>query len=244
MRKTDLIRGFDAVVEALIAGQALSKILVRKDASLDSLAEIRKLSRRTEIPIQVVPGEKLDRMTPGKTFDVIALKSAVNYYRIEDVLPMIYEKGEVPLFLALDGVTDVRNVGAIARTAFGAGVHALIIPATGTAPLGSDAHVASSGMLSKITVCRHPSIHGAVSYLQLNGIKVCCADSKASVAITDVDLKVPVCIVVGDEELGVSAAILKKAEELVKLPIAAQLDSYNVSVAVGMLLYEVMRQRS
>lgn len=237
-----MLRGFQAVVAAMAGGKPLSKILVAKGTPLDDIEEMKRAARNLRVPIQMVPVEKLDRITRGHG-GVVGLLSAVNYYRIEDVLPMIYERGEVPLFLALDGVTDVRNVGAIARTAFGAGVHALVIPEKGTAPMGRDAEEASSGTLSKVTVCRHESIHGAVSYLQLNGIKVCCADSKAKTPIADVDLGVPTCLVVGDEEKGASAAILKKADELVKLPISTELDSYNVSVAVGMLLYEVMRQR-
>lgn len=238
------VYGLRNVLAALAEGKPVSKILIAKDLTLDQVAELKPAARQARVPIQMVPPEKLDRLARGKHEGVVAFLSAVSYYRIEDVLPMIYERGEVPLFLALDGVTDVRNVGAIARTVFGSGVHALIIPEKGTAPLGLDAEIASSGTLSRITVCRQESIHGAITYLQLNGIKVCCADSRAKVLVEDVDLTDPVCLVVGDEDKGVSPAILKKADELIKLPISDALDSYNVSVASGMLLYEVMRQRS
>jgi 23S rRNA (guanosine2251-2'-O)-methyltransferase len=244
MKNREVIAGIDNVISALRDGKPLSKILIRKGLSLDVISDLRSLSKQFGIPMQIVPDQKLDKLARGKHQGVAALASIVSYYRLEDVLPMIYERGEVPLFLALDGVTDVRNVGAIARTAFGAGVHGLIVPPTGTAPLGADAEVASAGTLSKVTVCRQPSIHGAVSYLQLNGIKVCCAHSKGKRAAHEVDLTHPACLVVGDEETGVSAAVLKKADELIRLPISAELDSYNVSVAVGMLLYEVMRQRN
>ena len=243
MRSGRFIISFEAIARALSEGKAISKILIQKGLPLDVIADIKTLSKRADVPIQMVPVEKLDRLARGKHQGVIAIRSAVNYYRLESVLPMVYERGEVPLFLALDGVTDVRNVGAIARTVFGAGVHAMIIPSTGTAPLGDDAQTASSGTLSKITVCRHPSIHGAVSYLHLNGIKICSADSSGTVMASEVDFRDPVCLVIGDEEEGVSKAVKSKSDQVIRLPISRELDSYNVSVAVGMLLYEVMRQR-
>jgi 23S rRNA (guanosine2251-2'-O)-methyltransferase len=237
------ITGFHNVEQALLDAESLIKIIVSKGLSPDMLERLRFLTRSSRIPIQVVPNEKLDKLARGKHQGVVGIPAVVRYYRIEDVIPMIYERGETPLLMALDGVTDVRNIGAIARTAYGTGVHALIVPEKGTAPLGKDADEASAHTLGKVTVCRHQSIHGAISYLQLNGIQVYSSDAQADKLVSDLDLKAPLCLVIGDEEVGVSSSVARKADERVRLPISPGLDSYNVSVAAGMLLYEVVRQR-
>lgn len=244
MKRKRLIYGRSPVLGAIQSGESIDKVLVQKGQDLDFIKELRDLCKPGGVPIQMVPDYKLNKLVRKEHEGVIAIPAATKYYRIEDVLPMIYERGETPLLLALDGVTDVRNVGAIVRTAWGAGVHALIVPDSETAQLGEDAMRASAGTLASLTVCRHQSIHGAVKYLTLNGVKTLCASSKAEAALSNQDLKDPVCLVLGDEDRGVSKPVERICDTVVRLPILNHLDSYNVSVAAGMMLYEVMQQRA
>ncbi len=167
----------------------------------------------------------------------------VTYYKLEDVLPAIYEKSEVPLFLLLDGVTDVRNFGAIARSAEICGVHALVVPKKGSAQINSESLKTSAGALSKLMVCRENSLTTAIEILRLSGVHVVASDLQADKMVYELDLTNPLAIVIGSEGKGVSSAVLQKVDQQFIIPQKGTTDSFNVSVATGIILYEVMRQR-
>lgn len=241
--KSRWIYGRKPVIEALEEAADLEKILLARGASGEAVQHITRLARMHGIPIQHVPTEKLNREVKGNHQGVLAMQSAVHYYQIEDVLPTIYEKGEVPLILLLDQITDVRNIGAIARTAYGAGAHALVVPDKGSAPMHGDAMKASAGALEHLAVCRHQQLDKVIRTLQTNGLLVVGMDGRGDKQLKDLDLTQPVAIVMGSEEQGMGNETLRTVDHLAVLPMFNQFDSYNVSVAAGMALYEVMRQR-
>jgi 23S rRNA (guanosine2251-2'-O)-methyltransferase len=201
-----------------------------------------KLAQQNEIPVQFVPIEKLNQFGSAHQ-GIAAVVSPISFYKTEDILSQVYERGEDPLFIVCDGITDVRNFGAIARTAHAAGVHAIIIPQTETASINAEAVKASAGALLKIPVCREKNLVQAVKNLKLNGIHILVAEAVGSKFIFEADLKIPSAIILGSEGEGVSKEFLKLADELVKIPMMNDFNSYNVSVAAGMILYEVMKQR-
>ncbi len=192
---------------------------------------------------QQVPVEKLNRIASGNHQGVVAYLSNVTYSKIEDIVPDIYSKGEVPLLLMLDRVTDVRNFGAIARTALCSGVHAIIIPSRGSAQITGDAIKTSAGALHTIPVCRENNLKSTLDFLIESGLQVFACTEKTDKYIFDCDFTSPAVIIMGSEENGISAEYLRKATEKVKIPISGQIGSFNVSVAAGMILYETMRQR-
>jgi 23S rRNA (guanosine2251-2'-O)-methyltransferase len=173
----------------------------------------------------------------------VALISRVHYQELQDVISWVVDRGEVPLFLILDGITDVRNIGGIARTAYCTGVHAIIIPEKGVGALNEDAVLTSAGALEKIAVCRVNSLMKAVDTLHMNGIVVMASEMSAAKNILDMDFNQPVAIIMGGEEKGIHPPLMKISDEKFKIPMAGNFESLNVSVATGMILYEVMRQR-
>jgi 23S rRNA (guanosine2251-2'-O)-methyltransferase len=193
--------------------------------------------------LQVVPKERLNRFTKSNHQGVIGFISLITYQSLENVLPAIYENSETPLLLILDGVTDVRNFGAIARTAEIAGVHAIIVPKKGAALINSDAIKTSAGALTKIAVCRETSLFTVVEFLQNSGVQVFASDLQAEKMSYKLDFTVPTALIIGSEDLGVQEGLLKRADETFIIPQVGTTDSYNVSVATGMMLYEVIRQR-
>lgn len=242
-KSKNIIFGRHPVVDAIQSGTPIDKLLFQQGIRGEFEKQVRQLSKRFNIPVQVVPKEKLNRVIRGNHQGIIGFLSPITYYKIEDVLPMIYEKSETPLLLLLDGVTDVRNFGAIARTAECSGAHALIIPKKGSAQINADALKTSAGALTKIPVCRESSLVAAIDYLQLSGIQVLASDLKANQPIFEIDMSLPTALVIGSEGEGVSSSILRKASETFIIPQKGTTDSFNVSVATGMMLYEVMRQR-
>jgi 23S rRNA (guanosine2251-2'-O)-methyltransferase len=241
--KKNIIAGRNPVIEALKNQQQLDKILLFKNSSGEVINEIRQLAKELNVPVQYVPNEKLNSITNVQHQGVVAFKTSVAYQSLQDVINWVNDKGEVPLFLILDGVTDVRNIGAIARSAVCCGAQTIIIPDKGVGALNEDAVKASAGALEQINICRVNSLMKAVDELHLNGIKVFASEMTAKSKVFELDLKEPCVIVMGGEEKGVVPALMKICDGIFKIPMAGSFESLNVSVATGMILYEAMKQR-
>lgn len=243
IKKSSIIIGRQPLVEALQSGKAIDKILLQKNANGEVVQQIRALSREHNIPIQLVPVEKLNGLTKANHQGVIAFVALVQYLELQQVIDHVVSNGDVPLFLMLDGVTDVRNIGAIARTAVCCGAQAIIIPDKGVGALNEEAMKSSAGALEKIHICRVNSLLKAVDDLHLNGIAVYTSEMRADKNVYNLDFSVPCCVIMGDEGRGVQPYLAKAADAFFKIPMAAKFDSLNVSVATGMILYEGMKQR-
>lgn len=243
MKENELIFGTRAVIEAVQADKEIDKILVRRDMKNELSKELLDVLRGRDISIQRVPPERLDRITRKNHQGVIAFISSVTYQRLEDIIPFLYEQGKNPFIVLLDGVTDVRNFGAIARTCECAGVDAVVIPSRGSVTVNADAIKTSAGALHTLPVCKERSINEAIRFLQASGVKVFVATEKATELYTTVSYDGPVAIVVGAEDTGVSNENLRIADHMVKIPQFGTIGSLNVSVASSILIYEVVRQR-
>jgi 23S rRNA (guanosine2251-2'-O)-methyltransferase len=243
MKKSQLIIGRQPLMEAIRAGRAVDKILLQRNTAGESIAEIRQLAREYNIPVQVVPVEKLDSLSRANHQGVIAFAGLVQYLDLQQVIDHVVGAGGTPLFIMLDGVTDVRNIGAIARSALCCGAQALVIPDKGTGALNEEAMKSSAGALEKIHVCRVGSLLKAVDSLHLNGIKVFTSEMNAPKKVFELPLAEPCCIVMGSEDKGVQPYIHKAADEHFTIPMAGDFDSFNVSVAAGIILYEAMKHR-
>lgn len=239
----NMIFGRHPIEESLESGSSIEKIFIQKGLQSELLGKIRELATQQNIPLSYVPVEKLNRLTRSRHQGIIAILSAVNYYRLEDIIPSIYENGEIPLIVVLDGISDVRNMGAIARTAWCSGVHALVVGGHNTAPMSPDSVKASAGALNHLPVCRHQHMGEVLDILFANGIKVIAAHGEGTESPADVDFTGPGAIVLGDEAEGISEQVIRKADNLIRIPMKRDFDSLNVSVAAGMLLYEAMKQR-
>lgn len=238
-----MIFGIRAIIEAIESGKEIESLFIQRGISGGLVVELRKILKERDIPFQQVPIEKLNRITRKNHQGVIAIISPITYQNIEDIVPMVYEKGETPLFLMLDGITDVRNFGAIARTAECAGVHAIIVPKKGAAEVNPDAIKTSAGALFKIPVCRHDSLAKVASFLIESGIQLVAATEKTTDSIYDVDYTLPTCIVLGAEDKGVSNDLIRISDSLAKIPMSGEIASLNVSVSAGVVVYEAVRQR-
>ena len=230
------------LLEALEAGREIDKILLKRGLRSDEVSRIMALARERIIPLQRVPEERLSRLTRGQHQGVIAFVSEIEYTSLEQLIPMIDEQGRSPFVVLLDGLTDVRNFGAIARTAECAGVDALIIPERGSVSVTADAIKTSAGALHRLPVCRVSSIASAVALLQQSGLQVVAASEKASDLYTETDLRLPLGLVLGAEDHGVSTDVLRMVDHIVRIPQVGAIGSLNVSVAAGILIYEVVRQ--
>lgn len=239
----DMIFGIRAVLEAIQAGKEIDKILLRRDMTSELSRELFAALNGLEVPVQKVPIEKLNRITMKNHQGVIAFISPVAYQRIEDIIPAIYEAGRLPFIVVLDGVTDVRNFGAIARTCECAGVDAIVVPLRGGSALNGDAVKTSAGALMKIPVCRENNLTTALKFIASSGIKVIAASEKATQNYTEVSMTEPLAIVMGSEDEGVSPDNLRLCDQMVRIPLLGTIDSLNVSVAAGVLMYEAVRQR-
>lgn len=239
----NLVFGRQPIIELLESDQTVDKIYLLHTAQGDVIPAIKRKAAEKEIPIQYVPVEKLNALTGGNHQGIIAFTSEIDFYKIDQLLPHIIEKGESPLLIILDGITDVRNFGAIARTAYGAGVHGIIIPADHSAPVNGDAIKTSAGALQHIPVCREKNYEAVLKYLKLNGIQLLGSDTHADLLIGDCDLTIPTAIIMGSEDEGISAISRKYLTSTIKIPMYHSFDSYNVSVATGMILYEAMKQK-
>ena len=238
-----MIFGIRAVAEAISAGKEVDKILLKKDLSGELATELFALIKGTDITVQRVPQEKLNSITRKNHQGVIAFISPINYQPVEEIVASLYEQGRVPFFLVLDHLTDVRNFGAIARTAECAGVDAIIIPSKGSVSVTADAVKTSAGALMNIPVCRVSSLYNTVKYLKSSGLQVVGASEKASKDYTQADMTLPLALVMGAEDKGISTEILSLVDTTVSLPQYGKIASLNVSVAAGVMIYEVLRQR-
>lgn len=242
-KKSPLIIGRQPLVEAMEAGRPIDKILFQQNVSGPSIGDIRKLAKQNNVPIQQVPPEKLNALSRANHQGVIAFVALVNYLDLQQVIDHVVSSAGTPLFIMLDGVTDVRNIGAIARTAVCCGAQALIIPDKGVGALNEEAIKSSAGALEKINVCRVSSLMKAVDTLHLNGIKSFATAMTASIPIYETDFRDPCCIVMGSEDKGVFPGLAKICDQHIAIPMAGNFESLNVSVAAGIILYEAMKQR-
>jgi 23S rRNA (guanosine2251-2'-O)-methyltransferase len=242
-KKTSLIAGRKPVLEALQSGKQIERIYLLSTAAGESIQDIKDLAFRNNIPVNKVPAAKLDSLTATHHQGCIAIAATIQYQNLQEVISFITDKGESPLFIMLDGITDVRNIGAIARTALCCGAQAIIIPDKGVGALNEDAVKTSAGALEKIFICRVNSLMKAVDELHLNGIKVFASEMTAARKLFELDLKDPCCVIMGSEEKGVYPALMKICDESFKIPMTVDFESLNVSVATGMILYEAMKQR-
>ena len=243
MKESEMIFGTRAVIEAIQAGKEIDKILMRRDLQNDLARQLFGIVKDTQIPIQRVPQEKLDRLTRKNHQGVIAFISAVTYQKLEDIVPFLYEEGKTPFLILLDGITDVRNFGAIARTCECAGADAIVIPARNSVSVNADAIKTSAGALLSLPVCKENSINEAIRFLKDSGYKVVAATEKASVVYTETSYTDPVAIVMGGEDMGISMENLRICDELVRIPILGNIASLNVSAAAAVVMYEVVKQR-
>ncbi|KYG71165.1 23S rRNA (guanosine2251-2'-O)-methyltransferase [Roseivirga ehrenbergii] len=241
--KDDFIYGSRAIIEAINAGKEIDKLLLQKDVKNELTTELLIAARDFNIPVQKVPIEKLNRITRKNHQGAVAFVSSVVYASLDNIISEAYSKGEVPLLIVLDRITDVRNFGAIARTAECVGAHGIVIPSRGNAQVGSDAMKTSAGALNFIPVCRADNLKTTLREIRDNGITVLACTEKASDLVYQHDLTVPIALLMGSEEDGISPEYLKLADQLCKLPIKGNIESLNVSVATSVVLYEVVRQR-
>lgn len=231
------------MLEALEQGITIEKIFLLRTATGEDINRIKLKAKEYNIPVSQVPVEKLDYLTKVQHQGIVALTSLLQYVDLQAGISYVVEKGETPLFLLLDGITDVRNVGAIARSALCCGAQGIILPTSHTASLTEDAIKTSAGALRKILLCRTPSVQQAMEVLRLNGIQILGTQMKGSVPVYESDLTIPSVIVMGAEDTGISKDVLKRADQLIRIPMVNNFDSLNVSVAAGMILYEALRQR-
>lgn len=244
MKNNDnLIYGIRPVIESIRSGREFDKLFIQKGLRGEHMAELYALLKEFEIPYQHVPVEKLNRLTRKNHQGVAGFVSAVAFQPLEEVVQMIFEKGETPLLLILDRVTDVRNFGAIARTAECAGAHAIVFPMQGSAQVNADAMKTSAGALNNIPVCRSKNLSRTIDYLKEAGLQIVAATEKTNVRLYDVDFRLPTAIIMGSEDDGVSPAYLRKCDHTISIPMHGKTASLNVSVATGVVVYEALRQR-
>lgn len=239
----NMIYGLRPVIEAIKAGKQFEKIIVQKGLHSDIARTLDGLLRQNNLRAQFVPVQRLNYLCSGNHQGVVAYLSMVEYTHIEDIVPTIFEAGKTPLILIFDRITDVRNFGAMVRTAECAGVDAVVIPTQNSAALNEDAVKTSAGALLTVPLCREDNLKSTIHYLKASGIRVYAASEKASAEYTDVDLTAPTAFILGSEEDGVSPEYLKLCDEQLRIPLLGNIDSLNVSVANGIMLYEALRQR-
>ncbi|MFZ0283403.1 MAG: 23S rRNA (guanosine(2251)-2'-O)-methyltransferase RlmB [Bacteroidales bacterium] len=243
-KETDCIFGLRAVIEAIKAGKQIDRLLIKQGLQGALYHELMIEVRSHNVPFQIVPLERIELVTRKNHQGVLAWLSLIEFQSIANLLPMIFEKGEDPLIIALDGVSDVRNFGAIARSAECMGAHAIVIPEKGSARITADAIKTSAGALHSFPVCREKSLVRTVEFLKVSGLKVICAAEKSGEAVPDSDMTGPLVIILGAEDKGISRELISLADSQVRIPMSGTIGSLNVSVAAGILLYEIIRQRS
>lgn len=239
-----MIFGIRAVIEAVEAGKEIDRLLIKKDLQGDLSHELFAAIKGLDIPVQRVPMERLNRITRKNHQGVIAFTTQITYQHVDDLVPTLFEQGKDPFFVLLDGVTDVRNFGAIARTAECAGVDAIIIPSKNSVSVNADAIKTSAGALHSLPVCRENQISQTIRFLKNCGIRIVCATEKGDLNYTKGTYTGPVCLVMGAEDKGIPQEHLALCDEWVRIPILGKIESLNVSVAAGILIYEIVKQRT
>lgn len=240
----EMIFGIRAVMEAIDAGKTLNKVLIRRDLSSAIGRELLDKLGDTPVTVQRVPVEKLNQFTDKNHQGVIAFLSPVEFTPLESLVPMLFEQGKVPFLMVLDGITDVRNFGAIARTCECAGVDGLVIAARSNVAINGDAVKTSAGALHTLPVCKVANMQDALTYLRESGLRIVAATEHSTRNYTEVDMREPLAIIMGSEDLGIYEANLNLATDKVRIPMLGKLESLNVSVAAGVMIYEVVRQRN
>lgn len=238
-----IIYGIHPVQEAARSGKQIDKVLLKQGFRNDTIPGLFPFLREHNIPFQYVPIEKLNRLTSKNHQGIIAFVSQLEYTDLDKLVPVLFEQGKTPALVILDGITDVRNMGAIARSAECAGIDAIIIPAKGSAQINSEAIRTSAGALSTLPVCRVNQLHTAVQYLRDCGISIIAASEKAGTDLYDADFRNPAAVIMGAEDTGVDPKLLKVADQLVKIPMLGKIQSLNVSAAAAVLFFEIVRQR-
>lgn len=238
-----MIYGVHAVEGALSEGKAIEKIYIQMGLKNDRLSHIAKLSGQQYVPVQRVPSVKLSKLTRHKHQGVIAVISPIKFYNTGQILMQVFDRGEVPLFMVLDNITDTRNFGAILRSAASMKVNGVIIPTKGAAKITPESVKASAGGLLTIPICREPDLKNTIKYLKESGLYIVAATEKAEQPIHKIDLTGPIAIVLGAEGEGINQSLLAMVDAEAAIPIAGNIGSLNVSVAAGIVLYEVSRQR-
>ncbi|MBP5457565.1 MAG: 23S rRNA (guanosine(2251)-2'-O)-methyltransferase RlmB [Paludibacteraceae bacterium] len=243
MKENEMIFGIRAIIEAIEAGKEIDKIIIKKDMQSDLSHELFMALRNHDfIQVQRVPIERINRYTRKNHQGAIAFISQTTYQHIDQLIPTLYEEGKSPFVVVLDGVTDVRNFGAIARTCECAGVDALVIPAKGGATVNADAIKTSAGALHTLPVCKESNLVETIKFLKNSGLRVIAATEKAEKVYSQTNLNAPIALVLGAEDSGISPEVLRICDEMVKIPIMGKISSLNVSVAAGVFIYEILRQ--
>lgn len=244
-RSAKPIFGIRPIIEAIRAGKEIEKIFLQKNIANKLMGEFNKEIKDFKIPFQFVPEEKLNHLIKSRKHQgVVALLSPITYRDIEDIIPTIFENGETPLVIILDRVTDVRNLGAIARTAECTGVHAMIVPAKGSAQINSDAIKSSAGAIYQIPICRSENLKSTIDFLKRSGLRIIACTEKCEKTIYETDFSLPAAILLGSEEDGISHEYLKLTDAKAQIPLRGKIESLNVSVSAGVVLYEALRQRT
>ncbi|MFM7015632.1 MAG: 23S rRNA (guanosine(2251)-2'-O)-methyltransferase RlmB [Bacteroidota bacterium] len=240
----NLIYGTRAVLEALRSGKEIEKLFVQSNLNNPLIKELKTELKSRAVHFQLVPIEKLNRLTRNNHQGVVGYVAEISYYSIEDVVPQLFERGKNPVIIILDRITDTRNMGAIARTAECMGASAIVIPSRGSAIINADTVKTSAGALHYIPICREDNLKIVIDYLKESGIAIVACSEKTNNTIYQTDYTKPVAIILGSEENGISGEYMKRADAIVKIPMSGKIESLNVSVAAGMILSEVVRQRS
>ncbi len=243
IERNEYIFGIRAVMEAIEAGKEIDKIYIKKDLQGELVSELFDLIHQYRIVTQRVPVERINKITRKNHQGVVALLSAVTYHSLDNLVPQLYEDGVLPFVVVLDGITDVRNFGAIARTCECVRADAVVIPERGSVSVNADAVKTSAGALHHLPVCRERNVVSAVRFLKDNGYQIVAASEKADINYTQADYTVPVALVMGAEDIGISPEVLKLCDTFVSIPMFGKISSLNVSVAAGVMMYEVVRQR-
>lgn len=243
IEKNEMIFGVRAVIEAIQAGKEIDRILIKRDIQSDLSKELFAVVKGTMIPVQRVPVERINRITRKNHQGVVAFISSITYQKTEDIVPILFEQGKNPLLIMLDGITDVRNFGAIARTCECAGVDAIVIPSKNSVSANADAIKTSAGALYKLPVCREQNLTQTIKFLKDSGFKIVAATEKGDYDYTKANYNDPVCIIMGAEDTGVPYEHLALCDEWIKIPMLGTIESLNVSVAAGILIYEAVKQR-
>jgi len=241
--KDQLVVGMRPVLEALKSGQEINKVFLKTGSKSEQFPELFQLIRANQVPFQFVPVEKLNRMSRSHHQGVIAQLSLIEYKNLAEIIQHSYEEGIDPFIIVLDQITDVRNFGAIVRTAECAGATAIVIPSKGSVSITSDAIRTSAGALNRFAVCRSENLLNTINYLRDSGVSIVAATEKAKDFYYNADLKGPVALIMGSEETGIDPAILDLAQHFVKIPLSGKVESLNVSVACGIIAFEIVRQR-
>ena len=241
--KQDMLYGIRPLLEAIDSGKEIEKVFLQKGLRSENFSELMNQLKKMDIPYQFVPIEKLNRLTRKNHQGVVAYVSPIVFDNIEQIIPVVFEQGKEPFVLLLDRITDVRNFGAILRTAECTGVHAVVIPAKNSAQLNSGTIKSSAGAIFKVPICRSENLKHTIDFLANSGLKIVAATEKADDVHYNTDLSGPLALILGSEDEGISGEYLKRSSQTVKIPILGEIDSLNVSVAAGVLMYEVVRQR-